>query len=312
MFIHLFRCSFIGVHDCNEWFSINYLSISLFSCDFDTKCETNKNVNMKRATKSKSHLKRFKLQLSLKILARKAVLSVDRRSGLNLLQAAVLEGDYSIVSKASALLDDFVKEMNVETKENGGNVFPGKSAAEILSSLERRRPVHDDIDSLYQGMVEKVKTLHELHWCANMDDAEKVVELVLHDGIDINIPAEGNYTPLLWASQTSSSTLIKTLIDLGADINAQRTEDKAGPLLLAAYSNNYMATRLLLEHGADANIQDLNGDAPLHVCSRGGFFNISQLLIESRCNINLTNTEGETPLHIALEKNDEPLVKLFL
>ena len=152
---------------------------------------------------------------------------MDRRTGFNLLQAAVLEADYGIVSKASALLDDFVKEMNAETTGRGANAFPGKSAAKILSSVERRLAGHGDIDKLYQGMVGKVTTLNELHWCANRDDAEKVVELVLNEGIDINIPAKNNCTPLLWASQSSSSMLIQALIDLGADINTQRTDDQA-------------------------------------------------------------------------------------
>ena len=237
---------------------------------------------------------------------------MDRRSGFNLLQAAVLEGDYSIVSKASVLLDDSVKEMNVETTGNDANAFSGKSAAEILSSLERRRSGHSDIDQLYQGMVEKVKTLSELYWCANIDDAEKVIELVLHDGIDINIPAESNCTPLLWASQSSSSTLMKTLIDLGADVNAQRTDDKAAPLLLAAYSNNYMVTRLLLEHGADAIIANTDGCTPLLLSVHQGLFHIIHLLIESGCNINLGDKRSKTPLHLAVEKNDETLVKLLL
>ena len=165
---------------------------------------------------------------------------MDGRTGFNLLQAAILEADYSIVSKASVLLEDFVEEMSVETTGNCAILFPGKSADEILSSLERRQPGHSDIEKLYQGMVEEVKALNELHWCARSDDAEKVVELVLHDGIDIDVPAERNCTPLLWASQSSSSMLIETLIDLGADINAQRSNNKASPLLLAALYNNYM------------------------------------------------------------------------
>ena len=256
--------------------------------------------------------KPFKLQSSLKTLARMAVLKVDRRSGFNLLQAAVLEADYSTVSKASALLDGFMKEMNAETTANDANAFSGKSAAEILSSLERRQPGHGNIDKLYQGMVEKVKTLSQLHWCANSEDAEKVIELVLHDGIDINIPAKSNSTPLLWASQSSSSTFIQTLIDLGADINAQRTDDKAASLLLATSCNNYMATRLLVEHGADANVEETDGCTPLLWSVHQGLANVCYFLITSGCNINQGNKAMETPLYIAVKKNRENLVRMLL
>ena len=254
----------------------------------------------------------FCLQLNLKSLSRKAFLHVDKRSGLNLLQAAVFEGDYSTVFKAHALLNNFVKEMNFERTGNDARIFPRKTAIDILSSLDKKGGGHADIDKLYHKMVENVNTLTELHWCARSDDAEKAVELVLNDGVDINVPALCGRTPLFSASLSSSSESLKTIIDLGANVNVQRTDDEVAPLELAANWNNYMATHLLLEHGADANIQDIDGNAPLHESVRRGFFEVSQLLIESSANINLQNEDGSTPLHIAVEDNYENIVTLLL
>ena len=237
---------------------------------------------------------------------------MDKRSGFNLLQAAVFEGDYSTVFKAQGLLNNFVKEMNFETTGNDARNFPGKTAVDILWSLDMRGQGHADIEKLYYEMVKKVTTLTELHLCAKYDDAEKAVELVLNDGIDINIPAKSNRTPLLWVSMSSSGMLIKALIDLGADVNAQRTDNKGTPLMLASCRNNYMATHLLLEHGADANIQASDGYAPLHESVSRGFFKVSQLLIESGCNINLQNNESETPLYVAFRNKHEHLWKLLV
>ena len=237
---------------------------------------------------------------------------MDKRSGFNLLQAAVFEGDYSTVFKAHGLLNNFVKEMNFETTGNDARNFPGKTAVDILSSLDVRGRGHADIDEFYYEMVGKVNTLTELHLCAKYDDAEKAVELVLNDGVDINIPAKSNRTPLLWVNMSSSGMLIKALIDLGADVNAQRTDNKGTPLMLASCWNNYMATHLLLEHGADANIQASNGYAPLHESVRRGLFEVSQLLIGSGCNINLQNEIGRTPLHTAAWNNQVKLVTLLL
>ena len=237
---------------------------------------------------------------------------MNTRSGFNMLQAAVFELNYSIVSKASGLLNNFVKEMNSERTGNGARIFPGKTAVDILSSLDKKERGHADIDKDYNGMVEKTSTFTELHWCSESDDAEKAVELVLNDGVDINIHALCGRTPLMWASISSSSKFVKTLIDLGADVNAQRTDDKVASLLVAASYNNYMATRLLLEHGADANIQASDGYAPLHASVSQGFFKVSQLLIESGCNINLRNKTGRTPLYSAVANNHEQLIKLLL
>ena len=254
----------------------------------------------------------FSLQLSLKSLSRKAFLQVDRRSGFNLLQAAVFEGDYSIVFKAHGLLDDYVKEMNFETTSSDAKLFPEVTAVDILLSLDTKKPGHDAIDKHYQEDVEIYSTLTELHRCVSSDDTEKAIEFVLNDSVDINIAALCNRTPLLWVSASSSSVLIKTLVDLGADVNAQRSDDKVTPVRLAACWNNYMATRLLLEHGADANVQASDTWSPLHVSVSQGFFEVAQLLIEAGCNINLRCKNGRTALHNAVAYSHVKLVKLLL
>ena len=229
-----------------------------------------------------------------------------------MLQAAVFQGDYSVVLKAQVLLDNFVKEMNSVSTSDDAHVFPGKTAVNILSNLDNKMQARDDINQLYQDSVQTVNTLTELHWCAKKDDPEKAVELVVNDGVDIDIPALFNRTPLLWASNPSSSMLIKTLIDLGADVNAQRTGDKVAPLFFAAYWNNYMAIRLLLERGADSNIQNVDGDSPLHISVSKGFFKVSHLLIEAGCNINLRNKCHQTPLYIAVKNGHKRLTRLLL
>ena len=65
---------------------------------------------------------------------------MDEQSGFNLLQAAVFEGEYDIVSKAAGLLDNFVKEMELTETGNNAKNFPGKTAVAILSLMEREEP----------------------------------------------------------------------------------------------------------------------------------------------------------------------------
>ncbi|XP_068739602.1 uncharacterized protein [Montipora capricornis] len=283
--------------------------------------------------------------LSLRTSTKRALLRTDSHSGFNLLQAAVLQGDYESVYKASTYLENFVEEMKSQTISNNASIFRSKSAVDILSALDCRKPGHADIETLYQRLVEIDETLNELHSCAKSGDVEKVIELVLNDGIDVNVAAKSNITPLLLASGMSSGVLTKTLIDLGADVNAQTAPGKQGPLLSAASSNNYVVTGLLLEHGADVNIQDNEGNAPLLLSVRQGFFSISQLLVnagfhtklrskagetllykavtqkevplvtlllENKADVNIRDQSGETPLHKAVKQKDVPLVRLLL
>ena len=191
---------------------------------------------------------------------------MDKQSGFNLLQAAVLDGEYNIFLNTHDLLDTFLEEMELVTTGNNPKEFPGKTAVDILSLIKRRKPSHHRIERLYNEWAKDNSRLTELQWTTCNDDAEQAIELVLNDGVDINAPvSNNNWTALLRASRSSSGHFIETLIDPGADVNAQRKEGKETPLALAADWNNYMAAYLLVRHAADVNVQISNGFTPLHL-----------------------------------------------
>ena len=238
-----------------------------------------------------------------------AFLAIDQRSGFNMLHAAVYEGDYNTVLAASVYVDNFLEEMDTLSTLDKATIFPAKTASDILHDLNKKG--HENIKQLYREHAEKVATLTALHKCSDSNDAEMAVELVLHHGTNVNITANGNRTPLLWASLRSSAVFFKTLIDLGADPNFQR-EDHCTPLIMASYWNNYMAARLLTETGVDVNVQCDSSNAALHVSAMKGFLNISKLLIESRCDVNLQNNSGKTPLHLAVQNGHIHVVKVLL
>ena len=270
---------------------------------------------------------------------------MDEQSGFNLLQAAVFEGEYSIVLNAHGLLENFVKEMEHVTTRNNAKVFPGKTAGDILSLIKIRKPSHDSIERLYNECADENRRLTE-QWATSDDDAEQTVELVLNDGVDINARASDNdYTALLQASRSSSIQFIETLIDLGADVDIQRTESKATPVLSATKWNNYLAAslflrygtkvnvqvndgktplhwavilgnenlvRLLLQHNADVNVQDTGGYTPLHQLVKEGNTNLVRLLLEHNADVNIQDSYGKTPLHQSVIEGDENLVGLLL
>ena len=225
---------------------------------------------------------------------------VDTRSGFNMLTAAVFEGNYNVVSKAFVLLDNLGMQMGIS------------AVADTLANLETKRSGHHKIESLYRESLDKVNSLSELHRCKSGNDAEKAVELVLNDDLDINTPALCNRTPLLWASLSSSGVFIETLIDLGANVNAQRTDDKEAPLTLSADCNNFMAVYLLLDHGADANMASADGNSPLHKAVSNGFFCITKRLVEKGSDVNFQNREGKTPLFLGVKNKHEQLIKLLI
>ena len=238
-----------------------------------------------------------------------AVLAADPVSGFNLLQASVYEGIYATVTTLNIFLDNFPREMNFESTANNAKISPSKTACDIFSTFKKRH--HAKIKELYEETLQKYGTLAELHRCGDKNDAEKAVELVLNHGMDVNIAAMGNRTPLLWASLRCSGVFIKTLIDLGADTNAQR-EDQCTPLIMATYWNNYMAVHFLVQAGVGTDYIQDEGYSALHISAREGFVNITKLLIEAGSNINLQSNSGITPLHLAVQNRHKHLVKTLL
>ena len=246
-------------------------------------------------------------------ISRKAFLHVDARSGFNRLQAAVFHGDYDTMWKTfNTYLKNFVQEMDFKKTGSQAKAFPGKTALEILLALQDKGEGNVKIEELYKECVEKIDTLTELHFCQDNNDVEKAVEIVLNEGVDINIPGKSNRTPLLWASPSASGEFIKTLIDLGADVNAQRTDDKVAPLCLAADWNNYVAVDILLKHGADVGHLNISKTVGLHGCAGNGFLSVSRLLIDSGCDINLRKNTGQTALYFAVKNKHKFIVKYLL
>ena len=239
---------------------------------------------------------------------------MDKQSGFNLLQAAVLDGEYNIVLNAHGLLGNFVEVMELVTTGNNAKHFPGKTAVDILSLIKRRKPSYCSIERLYNEWAKDNSRLTKMYWATCHDDVEQAVEFLLkNDCVDINAPGSNNdWTALLRASRSSSSQFIEALIDLGADVNGQRIERKKTSLILAANWNNYMAAYLLVRHGADVNVQISKGFTSLHLSVQKNHENLIKLLLANKVDVNIQDNDGYTPLHWCTRKGNENLCRLLL
>ena len=171
-------------------------------------------------------------------------------------------------------------------------VFPGKTALEILLALRDKGEGYVKIEKLYKEDIGKIDTLAELHLCRGIDDVEKAVEIVLNEKVDINIPGKSNRTPLLWASPSASGEFMNTLIDLGADVNAHRTDDKVAPLHVTVYGNKYMATDILLIKGANVDAQEVDGNTPLYYAVSNNHEHLVRRLLVDNADVNIKYKEN--------------------
>ncbi|XP_048245472.1 uncharacterized protein LOC124115991 [Haliotis rufescens] len=155
--------------------------------------------------------------------------------------------------------------------------------------------------------------------------------VLLNDGCDANVTDANRNTPLnLLLKLVGQCQLgkdpnnipkrrryiqvwkfVKELLDRNADADIQNLEEDA-PLHHAASMNCQRSLELLLEAGVDVDVEDAHGKTPLHRCAQSGHARIARILLVNGSDVNAIDDKGDTPLHIAVRRKQYNLVKLLV
>ena len=81
--------------------------------------------------------------------------------------------------------------------------------------------------------------------------------------------------------------------------------DGQTPLHLTSQRGHIDIARLLLERILDVNSRDNNRSTALHLASRSGKLEVAYLLLEHGADIEAGDNMGRTPLQVASEQHDE-------
>ena len=111
-------------------------------------------------------------------------------------------------------------------------------------------------------------------------------------------PLSAGASDLHAADKKGDIATITTLLDKGADINA---EDKNGytPIHFAAHAGQLRSISVLLDRGADIEARDENGETLLHWAAWKGANDILDTLSRRGADAHAKNNKGETPLDVA-------------
>lgn len=207
---------------------------------------------------------------------------------------------------------------------NCNNQGPGSSGLLLLEAID----THD---------IETVKII--------LEQGADVNEKLARSEVLTRINPDKGSTALHYAAQQGCVDIFKLLLDLGADISARSDEDKLSAMQYAASEDHHTEIiKILLERGASIDGRDSHGDSPLSRAIQSYEIEVAlemlkrvstdvkhpidylhHALAKSReIDIDILDDILDVPgfadseetatvnLHLAVNSNDEELVKVFL
>lgn len=168
----------------------------------------------------------------------------------------------------------------------------------VLVGCQKPDPSQSEIDDLCASM--RTQSYDEVY-----DAFDKYSASGLASAKD-----SGGWTLLHFAAFAGDVDTAQTLIENGADVNAQSGVDGKGPTPLhqAVKGEEAEIARLLIEKGADINRPTYIGETPLHWAAQNAKLDMVTLLVESGADINVcpdSDGAGCTPLLCAAVWNDD-------
>ena len=146
---------------------------------------------------------------------------------------------------------------------------------------------------------------------AGADDHTEVARLLLDSGADLDrvLNSYPGATRLHWASKVGLLGMVRSLLDAGADVNAQDNDWERSPLHWAAaggHDCSAVVAELLLASGAEVDKVDVGGYSSLAIAADMGNTKVCSVLLRGGADINkrIGNEDGSTAICLAVNKDE--------
>ena len=154
------------------------------------------------------------------------------------------------------------------------------------------------------GVVEYLKKI-EFIQAIREGNLEKVRKVVEEEGVDIinNFYSTGSderFTPLQIAALNGKNSIVKFFVSHdNTSIDTRTEQGNFTALHLAVKKNQRDVVKTLIEFGANKNAQSNEGMTPLHIAAKKGFRRTAEILIDQGVGIHVSNREGATAVYLA-------------
>ncbi|MBF0362943.1 MAG: ankyrin repeat domain-containing protein [Oligoflexia bacterium] len=148
------------------------------------------------------------------------------------------------------------------------------------------------------------------------DDYVNIVELLLQNGANPNMPSRG-ITPLSHAIQKNNKLMVKLLLKYGADVNKRIDDSQDLPIIKAIKENKHQIFKILLKKKANITLKTINspmrGSTALHFAVAAGNIKMVKMLLQKGKLTEqlIKNYDGNSPYDIAISNKNSGIVKLF-
>lgn len=148
-----------------------------------------------------------------------------------------------------------------------------------------------------------------LSWAIKARNTE-FLNFLLQQRVDVNQPDEEGETPLFHASSRGHASIVKQLLDAGADIHC--TAGSNTPLHASATENHKLVVDYLLEAGADVNALNPKGNCALYLASNNGNLEVVRKLLAKGAQVDHAAPSAIFPLHAAAARGHVEIVEMLL
>jgi ankyrin repeat protein len=221
-------------------------------------------------------------------------------SDLNLLYYSAKLGYYQV-------LDLFHELPLIKTKKDNFSLLH----LAVVHGQEKYLQKLLNFDVYIKSVDDRDKSGRTSLYIACQDGNEKIVNLLLQSGANVNIAANNGSTPLHAASLNSYVTLVQLLLKRGAKINAAASHGIT-PLHSACWNGHDEVVEELIRCEANLNVLANDGCTSLYVASRNNHNRVVKLLLDAGADKNIAQEDGVTPLLIASQKGHKKNVEMLL